>query len=325
MRASGFRRWSFVHKWTSLICTAFLLWLCVTGLPLIFHHEIDHLLHEEVEPADAAGRYAARRSRPRDRAGTRAATRSGPCSSSSGIATSRTHTAELIGKAPDPIPPEQPARRASMRARRSILDEPDFTQPADLHPPAAAHRHVRGPAGQAVPRADGAAVRRRDRVRRRRLCAVHAQARLRRRSGAHRPPRIKWLDLHNLLGIVTLTWALVVGCHRRHQHLGRPRHQDLAVRPARRDGRRRTRTAAAGDNLALGASGDAAPREAAPDMTPSFIAFPGTLFSSKHHYAVFLRGDTPLTSRLLKPVLVDAADRRVHRLARPALVCRRPC
>ena len=51
MRASGFRRWSFVHKWTSLICTAFLLWLCVTGLPLVFHHEIDHLLHEEVEPA----------------------------------------------------------------------------------------------------------------------------------------------------------------------------------------------------------------------------------------------------------------------------------
>jgi uncharacterized iron-regulated membrane protein len=26
-----------------------------------------------------------------------------------------------------------------------------------------------------------------------------------------RGPRVKWLDLHNMLGIVTMTWALVVG------------------------------------------------------------------------------------------------------------------
>src|SRR5262249_61301299 len=45
---------------------------------------------------------------------------------------------------------------------------------------------------------------------------------------------------------------------------------------------------------------------AVPGMTPSFVAFPGTIFSSKSHYAVFLKGDTPLTSRLLKPALIDA-------------------
>lgn len=38
---TGIRRWYLVHKWTSLICTAFLLLLCITGLPLIFHHEIE--------------------------------------------------------------------------------------------------------------------------------------------------------------------------------------------------------------------------------------------------------------------------------------------
>ena len=48
-----------------------------------------------------------------------------------------------------------------------------------------------------------------------------------------------------------------------------------------------------------------------PDMKPSFIAFPGTLFSSKAHYAVFLRGNTPLTSRMLKPVLIDAETGQV--------------
>jgi uncharacterized iron-regulated membrane protein len=45
---------------------------------------------------------------------------------------------------------------------------------------------------------------------------------------------------------------------------------------------------------------------AVPGMKPSFVAFPGTVFTSKSHYAVFLRGETPLTSRLLKPALIDA-------------------
>ena len=38
----------------------------------------------------------------------------------------------------------------------------------------------------------------------------------------------------------------------------------------------------------------------------ALIAFPGSIFSSKSHYTVFMRGDTPLTSRLLKPALIDA-------------------
>src|SRR5262245_31820297 len=50
---------------------------------------------------------------------------------------------------------------------------------------------------------------------------------------------------------------------------------------------------------------------AVPGMTPSFVAFPGTIFSSKSHYAVFLKGDTPLTSRLLKPALIDAETGRL--------------
>ena len=35
---TGIRRWYLIHKWTSIVCTAFLLMLCITGLPLIFHH-----------------------------------------------------------------------------------------------------------------------------------------------------------------------------------------------------------------------------------------------------------------------------------------------
>ncbi|WP_193374371.1 PepSY domain-containing protein, partial [Bradyrhizobium liaoningense] len=56
MTAQSVKWWSLVHKWTSLICTLFLLMLCITGLPLIFHDEIDDLFKSEASarnlPAD---------------------------------------------------------------------------------------------------------------------------------------------------------------------------------------------------------------------------------------------------------------------------------
>ena len=56
-------------------------------------------------------------------------------------------------------------------------------------------------------------------------------------------------------------------------------------------------------------------REAAPGMQPDFIAFPGTRFSSEHHYAVFMKGSTHLTSHLLTPVLIDASTLQVTAVA----------
>src|SRR5688572_2430400 len=49
LTTSALRKWYWVHKWTSLICTLFLLLLCITGLPLIFRHELDHALGNSVE------------------------------------------------------------------------------------------------------------------------------------------------------------------------------------------------------------------------------------------------------------------------------------
>src|SRR5690606_32018854 len=48
-----------------------------------------------------------------------------------------------------------------------------------------------------------------------------------------------------------------------------------------------------------------------PNMQLGFVAYPGSSMSSPHHYAVFMRGTEPLTSRLLKPVLVDARTLQV--------------
>jgi uncharacterized iron-regulated membrane protein len=48
-----------------------------------------------------------------------------------------------------------------------------------------------------------------------------------------------------------------------------------------------------------------------PRMKLSFIAFPGSSFSSPHHTTFFMRGSEPFTSKLLQPVLVDARTAKV--------------
>jgi uncharacterized iron-regulated membrane protein len=55
----------------------------------------------------------------------------------------------------------------------------------------------------------------------------------------------------------------------------------------------------------------AAAEQASPGMKPLTVAWPGTFFSSPHHYNVFLTGATPVTSKLLKPSLVDAETGQV--------------
>lgn len=33
LSSTTLRRWSWLHKWSSLLCTLFMLLLCITGLP----------------------------------------------------------------------------------------------------------------------------------------------------------------------------------------------------------------------------------------------------------------------------------------------------
>lgn len=37
--ATSLQRWVWVHKWSSLVCTLFMLLLCLTGLPLVFYQD----------------------------------------------------------------------------------------------------------------------------------------------------------------------------------------------------------------------------------------------------------------------------------------------
>ncbi len=59
MKRATIKSWYLVHKWSSIVSTLFLLMLCATGLPLIFHDEIDAALGEDYDamlpgPASAA-------------------------------------------------------------------------------------------------------------------------------------------------------------------------------------------------------------------------------------------------------------------------------
>jgi uncharacterized iron-regulated membrane protein len=117
--------------------------------------------------------------------------------------------------------------------------------------------------------------------------------------------RLTWLDLHNLLGIVTVVWVLGVGGTGVINTLARPifaywQMTELAEMTAPWQGKPALTAFSSINSAVVAAEGTDVRKESA------FVAFPGTPFAGPHHYAVFLRGTSPLTGRLIEPVLIDA-------------------
>jgi uncharacterized iron-regulated membrane protein len=296
------RRWSWIHKWSSLICTVFLLLLCITGLPLIFHEEIDELLHEEV----AATRVPdGTPSANLDRALANALARF-PGEVPHFLVWDRDDPNALlvsIGKTLDADPSKNRFARVDAHTGE-FLDAPDVTGRftyimLELHTDMFAGlpgKLFLGLMGILFCVAIISGV------------VVYAPSMRKLTFGTYRgsrPRGVRWLDIHNLAGIVLVVWTFVVGstgvintwadlvikiwqygqlAEMTAQYRDRPLPQRLS---------------------SLHAAVDVAAK-AIPEMRPAFVAFPGTIFSSKSHYAVFMRGNSPLTSRLLKPALVDA-------------------
>ena len=124
--------------------------------------------------------------------------------------------------------------------------------------------------------------------------------------------RLKWLDLHNLLGIVLLAWLFVVGgtgvINTWADLLVKYwQHDQLSAYLAPYKGQP---TVPQGERAPIHQALHAA-QEAVPDTRLYFMAFPGTAFASPHHYVFFMRGNTPLTAHLPRPVLVDARTAQV--------------
>lgn len=120
-----------------------------------------------------------------------------------------------------------------------------------------------------------------------------------------RSKRTKWLDLHNLLGIAALSWMMVVGATGVMNAWA-----DLLIQVWQYDqlgemiGPYKGRPYPP-KTVSVEAAVTKA-RETLPHMVPYFVAMPGSLLTSDSHFAVFMRGENPLTERLLQPVLIDA-------------------
>jgi len=310
MTRSSFRKWFWLHKWTSLVCTAFLLLICVTGLPLVFRDEIGNLLDDSLPYASVP-------------AGT-------PVISLDRIA----------GKAREMYPGEQlmstftdddepkivafmvPSWQALAANRKSIHwikfdahtgDVLKHSEPFDadgksfLQWMLGLHRDLfAGLAGElflgtmallfVLALVSGAVVygpfmRKMD------FGTVRAD----------RSPRLKWLDLHNLLGVVTIGWTLVVGTTGIINELSTPLFglwQATDVK-AMLDPMRGKPIPALVEQTSVQAAFETA-KGALPDMEMQSIAFPGSPFGSPYHYLIWGKGKEPLTSRLFSPVLIDA-------------------
>ena len=302
MTPRSIRVWKDVHKWTSLVCTLFLLMLCVTGLPLIFHEEIDRALGATTAPDSVA--------------------------------------ADTPMISLDRILEIGHAQRPNEAITFAVPDDDDpvwhlFFAPAVNSPKVTAVTSIDGRTGHIL--RVGASTRSPFTKFIKDLhtdlfldekgmlflgaigllfvvaivsgVVVYGPFMRRLDFGTVRPRtrRLYWLDMHNLVGVVLTAWVLVVGVtgiiNTLSQQIGRHWQRTELVEMI-----------APWRNLpppAKPASAQAAMDTAlasAPGMKVSSIAMPGALFAGGHHYGVYLNGDTPLTSRLIKPVLINATD-----------------
>jgi uncharacterized iron-regulated membrane protein len=303
------RFWDALHTWSSLICTAFMLVVCVTGLPLIFSDEIAGLSGHQFTQAEL----------PADT----------PRAATDQVAAAA--VAHVPGKVPlylfreDDEPDlwyvkldtrvdtdERNAVLVAVDARdASVLGVPDFGKGFmglvyRLHVDLFA-----GLPGKLFLGLMGVLL----------LAAIVSglvlyppfMRKLEFGTVRHaRGGRIRWLDLHNLLGVVTLCWALVVGATGVVNTWA-----DLILKAWQQQ---QMAQLASGDasvvlrgDMALAKAGHASPAQfaleqalrAEPHMKLDMMAWPGTLLSTREHFAVILRGDTPLTARLRQALLVD--------------------
>ncbi|KTC34479.1 peptidase [Pseudomonas putida] len=302
MKSTTIRRWSFIHTWTSLICTLFLLMLAITGLPLVFHHEIEHLLGDEPQfrdmPADTPQLdlqqlvQAAQAHRPGevvqyfgwdedDPHGVFAIT-----AATADTEPNLSHTFMLDNRTGEAM--EMPSANGGFMMVMLRLHVDMYAGlPGKLLLAFMGLLFVLAIVSGVVLYSPF--------MRKLSFGTVRNQ----------KSTRTRWLDLHNLIGVVTLTWALVVGvtgvisaCADLLISAWRAESLTALIEPYR-DAPPLTQRAPATRLLDIA-------HGAAPGMTPDFIAFPGTRFSSEHHYAVFMKGGTHLTSHLLTPVLIDA-------------------
>lgn len=301
MKHGAFRGWFVVHKWTSLVCTLFLLLLCVTGLPLIFAEEISHLTEAEAGP-----RVVSADARP---------------------ANADMLVAKALAKYPGDVPlffgwddhagtvyvnagaePATPPAQMNTVVMDAYsgqdMQAPQFNTGimyvllrlhSDLYAGLPGYLFL-GAMGVLFVISTVSGL------------VLYAPFMKKQPFGTFRTDRsrrLAWLDLHNLLGAATMIWVLTVGVTGAINTVAGPleaawQANAVSTFAAEYEGRPIPTELAPVDQAIRTA------RQAEPDMKPAFVSWPGTGYSGDHHYGVFMVGDTPVTERLYQPVLIDA-------------------
>lgn len=315
MTPATFKNWRLIHEWTSLVCTLFLLMLCVTGLPLIFHDEIDSLGEGSPAPAVAGAPVRPDMDRVVD-----TVRRAYPQRRVQFVTWLETPGQFRVGLSRDRNPPDQKPFVLVDGATYEIVgeawSEKDWRHGGVMSVLLMLHTNLLlGLAGQLFLGAMG-------------LCFLASLVSggvlygpfmrktafgvVRRRQSR----RLAWLDLHNLIGIVTLVWALVVGLTGVVNTLDsmvfgawqKRISQQLKLEYATAAPVKQPRRLQGAVSTALAFM---------PGKEVSFVAFPGSMFATPRHYAVYLRGSSVLTSQLLHPVLIDADNARLVDIGDP--------
>lgn len=305
MTRSTIRAWYLVHKWSSLVPTLFLLMLCFTGLPLIFHDEIDAATGEDYE-VSLQGEPSAEAGLPLDVMLSKAlAERPGELPLFMAFSQNSPLLTVTTGPTPDAGGDEMTLLFFDRATGASLGPAPtnavmDFL--LQLHTDL-----FLGLPGMLLLGAMGLSF----------IVALvsgtvlYAPFMRRLSFGTLRETRsrrVARLDRHNLLGMITLAWALVIGATGAINAFADPltenwRDGEVAAMAANYAGEQALPPARYGSLDTAMASAQAA----LPGRSPQFIGFPGGAWSSGHHYAIFFQGDRPLTQNLLTPALVDAA------------------
>jgi uncharacterized iron-regulated membrane protein len=115
---------------------------------------------------------------------------------------------------------------------------------------------------------------------------------------------LSWLDAHNALGIITLVWFLVIGATgviNAWEDILLKQWQNTQVAEILKPYQQLSRP----DDIGSIQTALSIAEQTEPNKKVLFIAFPGTDFSSPHHYGVYMHGTTAATERMYKPVFVD--------------------
>jgi uncharacterized iron-regulated membrane protein len=313
------RRWAFIHRWTSLICTVFLLILCVTGLPLVFHEELEALLSDDPPYAELPAGAPMADHDPM----VEAARARHPDHVIWYVFADDDEPQVVVGMLPYAGAEPKLARALMFDSRTGALRkevEPFAQRPltflalmlrlhTDLFADLPGELFLAGMGFLFVVAVISGVF-------------LYAPFAGRQRFGEirrNRSPRLEWLDLHNVLGIVLLAWMLVVGATGILNELAQPLFriwQRTDVQASLQPYRGQPVPDAA--SLASVQRTYEAVQRALPGNVITSVVFPNGGVGSPYHYLVWTKGASPLTSRLFNPVLVDA------RTAEPTMFLQMP-